>query len=417
MTVDRLEAVELLRIELPLRHPFETSAGTMTTRPLVILHVLAADGEGWGECEALGEPTYTEEHADGAERMLVEHLVPRLLSGPRAGPPTGQPTGPIAGPPTTLGEPDHGAGIGGGGAAGEQASGPVGRPVWAAMDRLAPVRGQPMAKAGIEMALLDLQLRRAGLGLASWVGATAARVPAGTTVPLLPGTAATVAVAVEAAGRGYRRLKLKIAPGRDVERVAAVRESLPGIALLADANGAYRRGEGRHMAALRELDGMGLLALEQPLPAADVTGHVRLAAELATPVMLDESLACPEDLDVLAALGFRGAVSIKAARLGGLAPALEALARARRAGLHAAIGGMLESGLGRRAALALAARPELDLPGELSPTGEYLAEDVAPPLLLSAGELEVPVEPGVGVLPCPAALAACTVRKHVLRPA
>jgi len=373
----KLHAVELVRLELPLAVALATSAGEHAVRPLVLVRVITDSGEGYGECEALAEPIYTEEYADGAARVLADHLVPRLLAG-----------GPL-----------------------EQ-----GCPAVEGLERLRPIRGQRMAKAAVEMALLDAWLRAEGRSLAAFLGATNRRVPAGATVGIAP-TAEVVARAAEAAAAGYRRVKLKIGPGHALEPLRAVRAELPALALAADANGAYRLDHPEDRRALELIDGLGLAALEQPLAAEDLAGHAELAASLATPVVLDESIADEKDLEAALALGACDGVSLKSARLGGLLAACRVHDRCLAVGVRLAAGGMLESGLGRAASLALAARSGFDLPGDLGGSERYFVPDLTAAHLVVDGELAVPDGPGLGVEPRPDVLAAARTGSELIRPA
>lgn len=367
----RLAAVELRVLDLCLVAPLETSGPRHGARPVVLVHVRCADGpDGWGECGALAEPTYTSEYASAAADVLAEHLVPRLLSG------------------GALGEDD---------------------PVEAALARLAPVRGHPMAKAAIEMALLDAQLRAEERPLAAWLGAGALRVPAGATVSVGE-VDAVLATVADALGAGYGRVKVKIAPGRDVKVLQAVRRAYPLLAVSADANGAYRLERPEHRRALLEIDELGLVALEQPLPADDLLGHAELAAALVTPVILDESVADAADLAAAIALGALDGLSVKPGRMGGILAAARAHDACLAAGLHCSIGGLFETGLARAAHLAVAALPGFDLPGDLGASDRYYAPDLCAPHVLEHGMLRVPEGPGIGRVPDPDLLAAVSTR-------
>ena len=368
-----IRGVELLRLDLVLEHSLRTSAGEHAKRPVLLLYVHTDGATGIGECEALEEPTYTEEYADGAEAVLAGHLIPRLLAG-----------GPCA-------------------------------DVQGALARLAPVRGHQMAKAGLEMALLDAQLRTEGRSLASHLGATRHEVPGGANVSL--GRPDEVLAAIgEAVAAGYRRVKCKIAPGSDLEPLSAAREAFPEVALSADANGAYELADKSHRALLRQIDALGLVALEQPLAPEDLLGHRDLAAELDTPVVLDESVTGLASLALALELGACDGVSVKPARLGGLLLAAEVHDRCVAAGVHLAIGGMLESGIGRAAALAVAAMPGFDLPGDLGASDRYFAPDLCAPHLLRDGMLAVPSGPGLGVEPVAGVLERALARSAVFRP-
>jgi O-succinylbenzoate synthase len=367
----RIVDVELLRLELELVVPLMTSAGEHRHRPLLVVRITTEDGVGYGECSALEEPTYTEEYANGAEAVLVEQLLPRLVHG---------------GTSLTL---------------------------TAGLKRLDPVRGHAMAKAGIEMALLDAELVAAGTSLGSYLGATRTTIPAGANVSL--GTPESVCAAVETAvAAGYSRVKVKIAPGADVEGLRAVRDAFPDIALSADANGAYDLRADSHRDALLTMDRIGLTCLEQPLSPGDLVGSARLCALLDTPVILDESIVTRSDFENAAALVALDGVSIKPARLGGLLVAKEIHDRVVEMGLACSIGGMLESGIGRAAAIALGALPGFNIPGDLGASDRYFDPDLTTPHILSNGELAVPSRPGLGVVIDEDVLAASTVRSFRL---
>ena len=346
--------VELLRLELELLVPLMTSAGEHRHRPLVIVKITTTESVGYGECSALLEPTYTEEYADGAEAVLRDQLLPRLLSGGLA---------------ITL---------------------------ETGLERLRPVRGHAMAKAAVEMALLDAELSPSGTSLATYLGATKSAIPAGANVSL--GLPDSVSAAVDlAVAAGYSRVKVKIAPGYDVAVLRQVRDAFPTIALSADANGAYDFDNDAHRAALLEMDSLGLACFEQPLEPGELVRSAALCEMLATPVILDESVATRSDFETAVALGALDGVSIKPARLGGLIIARGIHDRARELGLDCSIGGMLESGIGRAASIALGALPGFTIPGDLGASDRYFAPDLTAPHVLVAGELTVPDGPGLGV--------------------
>ncbi len=369
-----LRAVELRRLELELVRPIATSRGAHASRPVVLVRVETDVGEGWGECEALAEPRYVAEHADGAERMLAEHLVPRLFAARR----------------TFAGAAD-------------------------ACSVLDEVRGQQMAKAALEMALLDAELRASGESLARRIGASRASVRAGATVGDGP-VAAVLDEAARAVEAGIVRLKCKVGAGHGIDHVAAVRAAYPEVALCVDANGSFSLGRAGDRDALRALDGLGLAAIEQPLAPDDLVGHARLVAELATPVVLDESICSPGELGSAIALRACDGVSLKAARLGGVLAAVAARDRCVRAGIGLLAGGMLETGLGRAASLAVAALDGVDLPGDLGPSERYFSPDLTAPHVVRGGHIAVPDAPGLGAEPLADVLASRTVRRATYRP-
>jgi O-succinylbenzoate synthase len=204
-------------------------------------------------------------------------------------------------------------------------------------------------------------------------------------------------------------VKLKIEPGWDVEPLAALRERLGAdLALQVDGNGAYTLDDATHLA---ELDRFGLLMLEQPLPPDDLDGHAELARQVRTPVCLDESITSEAALERALALGACSIVSVKPARLGGVLAATRVHDRCAERGVPVWCGGMLETGIGRAANLALAALPGFTLTGDLSASARYFDTDVTPAFVLDDGRLAVPDGPGIGVEPRPDVLDAVTTRR------
>jgi O-succinylbenzoate synthase len=368
-----LEAVEVYRVELSLVEPMVTATGTHLRRPVLIVRVRTTSGVGYGECAALIDPTYTEEYTDGAAAILSDQLIPRLLAGG-----------------SRIDTAQHG------------------------LARLAPVRGHSMAKAALEMALLDAQLHEEARSLAEFLGATRAFVEAGATIGM-SNEASTSRAAEKAIQAGYKRIKAKIAPGHDVGDIARLRERHPLLGLVVDANGAFDATDSAHQAALDQLDGFGLIAIEQPFSPEDFIGHARLSARLATPVVLDESITNEGTLEVALELHAMDGISVKPARLGGLIVGRNVHDRCVGEGVHLAIGGMFETGIGRAAQLALGAMSGFDLPGDLGGSDRYFAKDLTPPFLVVNGSLEVPNGVGLGIEVDVEMLEATAVAKATFR--
>jgi O-succinylbenzoate synthase len=366
----KLESVELIRIELPLVAPFRTSFGTESDRDVLLVHVITPEAEGWSECVAGSEPLYSAEYVDGAHALIRTHLVPRLF------------------------------------AVGEVAAAEVG-------SVLAPIKGHPMAKAAVETAVLDAELRSRGESFGSYLGAVRPEVDCGVSVGIMD----SIPELRDAVGgyldQGYRRIKLKIEPGWDVEPVKAVRERFGDVLLQVDANTAYTLADARHLA---ELDAFDLLLIEQPLPEDDVLGHAELARQITTPMCLDESIVSARAAADAISLGACAIVNIKPGRVGGYLEARRVHDVCAAHSVPVWCGGMLETGIGRAGNVALAALPNFSLPGDTSASERYFERDITEPFVLRDGRLRVPEGPGLGVAPIPEILAEVTTFSEVLKP-
>ena len=278
---------------------------------------------------------------------------------------------------------------------------------------LGEVRGHPMACAALATAVLDAELRLVGRSLASHLGAVRDRVSVGVAVGIADTVDELVALVGGYLDEGYRRVKLKIEPGWDVEPVTAVRAAFgDDLALQVDANGAYRPDE---PADLLRLDDLGLAMIEQPFAPDLLLDHARFAARARTPVCLDESLSSPGVTEAAVELGACSVVCVKPGRLGGLAAAQRVHDFCVDRDVPVWCGGMLETGIGRAANLALAALPGFTLPSDISASDRYFSRDLTPPFTLSDGTIGVPSGPGIGVEPDLDALEEATVDVELLR--
>jgi O-succinylbenzoate synthase len=365
----KLELVELVHVRLPLVGSFRTSFGTASVKDTFLLRVVSDAAEGWAEFGGDPDPLYCAEFAAGAELVLRDQLLPRVV------------------------------------AAGEVSAARI-RPA------VQPVKGHPLAKAVLETAVLDAELRGYGMSFATYLGAIHDRVPAGVSVGIMDSVPELLDAVAGYLADGYVRIKLKIEPGWDVEPVRAVRAEFgDALPLQVDANTAYELTDAEQ---LRRLDAYGLQLIEQPLSEDDLLGHAQLARLISTPICLDESITSARDAAAAIALGACRVINIKPARVGGYLEARRAHDVARAHGVPVWCGGMLESGIGRAANLALAALPGFVLPGDLSASSRYFAEDLTAPFVLDDGHLRVPAGQGTGVTILPDVLDRHTVARRVL---
>ncbi len=363
----KIEAIELLRVEIPLVSPFRTSYGVDTVRDALLVRVVGSDAEGWGECVADREPLYSAEWVDGAAEVITRFLLPRVFAD------------------------NHVCDVA------------------SVSAKLADVEGHPMAKGAVEMAILDAELRTTGVSFAEHLGATKGAVACGVSIGIqddLDRLLTSVAGYLDA---GYMRVKLKIEPGRDIESVRTVRTTFgDDLMLQVDANAAYSRAD---TAILRQLDEFNLSLIEQPLAPDDLLGHALLAKQIATPICLDESITSARGAADAIALGACSIVNIKAGRVGGYLEAVRVHDACASVGVPVWCGGMLETGLGRAANVALAALPNFLLPGDTSASARYFTEDLTEPFVLDNGHLRVPTGPGLGVAPLTDRLAKFTTSR------
>jgi len=359
----KLSAVELRRVSLPLVSPFRTSFGTEHRKDALLVRAISPEAEGWGECVAMSAPLYSPEYVEGARDAIRRFLLPRLFE-----------------------TADLRAGL----------VGPL----------LGPVKGHLMAKAALEMAVLDAELRQTGQPLSVFLEASRDRVPSGVSVGIMDSIPQLVEAVAGYLEAGYVRIKLKIEPGWDVEPVRAVRERFgPEILLQVDANTAYTLADARQLA---KLDPFDLLLIEQPLAEDDIRGHAELARLISTPVCLDESITSAQTAAAAIAWGACQVINIKPGRVGGYIEARRIATVAAAHGIPVWCGGMLETGIGRAANAALAAGPEFTLPGDVSASNRFYTRDLTAPLELVDGHIPVPTGPGIGAEVLEDALAEFT---------
>lgn len=362
-----IELFRVHRLAIPLVRPFRTSFGTERVRDVILVEAVTSDGvSGWGECVTMAWPGYSYEYGDTAIDVMTHHLLPALA---------------------------------------EVASADDPYEVRAAMDVVA---GHPMAKNAMSTAMLDAWLRRRGQSLADYLGAERTHVDCGVSVgiPVTESIDELLAEVGSYVDQGYRRIKLKIQPGWDIEPVRVVREAWPTIPLQTDANQAYERSDARHLA---ELDQYDLLLHEQPLEQDDWYGHVLISQAVDTPICMDESIHSVMSADSALQFGACSIINIKPGRVGSYLTAKEIHDLCLTRGAPVWAGGMLETGIGRAANVALAALPGFTLPGDTSASSRYYEVDVTPPFVLEEGQLPVPTGPGIGVDPIPEVLRDMTV--------
>ncbi len=363
----KIEKVNLYHLRMELKTPFETSFGRSTARECLLLEAFGDGLVGYGECVADRDPGYSYETTKTAWHVLRDFLLPAV---------TGQEL--------------------------ESAE--------ALQARLDFVRGHPMAKAAIEMAWWDLTGKREGLSLRRMIGGEREKVPVGVSIGIQASPTTLVEVVSGYLEQGYQRVKIKIKPGRDVAESAAVRSAFPNLRLQVDANSAYTLENAERLLALDELD---LLLIEQPLAEDDLWDHSKLQARFRTAICLDESILSTRHARQALEMEACKVINIKAGRVGGLSQAIAIHDTCRGLGAAVWCGGMLETGVGRAANLALASLPGFILPGDISATERYYQQDITQEIfyLNPDSTITVPDNPGLGVTINAAALKRATLER------
>lgn len=350
----KIAEYELRRIHLPLVRPFRTSFGSQSDREVLIVKITTDDGViGWAECVAMSAPVYSPEYISGCLETMRDFLIPAINK-----------------------------------------AGDIEATVIAQI--LKPFLGAQMAKAALETSVLDAQLKIAGVSLATYLGANKTKVPCGVSVGIAPSIEALIEEVTSYVDAGYKRIKLKIEPGWDIEPVRKIRELFPHMPLQVDANQAYSRDDGDH---LKNLDEYDLLLIEQPLDEHDILGHAQLATIMSTPVCLDESITSLRSAEDALALKATSIINIKPGRVGGYIESVKIHNYCVARSIPVWCGGMLETGIGRAANLALAALPGFTVPGDTSASSRFFKQDITVPFEMNDGYLDVPNSPGIGVIP------------------
>lgn len=367
----KLEAVELIRLNVPLKSAFRTSFSSVNLHQVVWARVITDQGEGWAECGANERPDYSNEYHTGAMDVIKQFILPDLFA-------LGNDLTAEAVAPTLE---------------------------WLKQHR--------MAKAAIETAILDAQLRGENKSLATYLGSSKTRVPAGVSVGIMDSLDELMGFVEGYLNEGYVRIKLKIEPGWDYEPVKLVRETYGDDLLLqVDANTAYTRND---FDLLKRLDEFNLLLIEQPINEEDMLGHAKLADYIETPVCLDESIISADIARDAIELGAAEIINIKPARVGGYIEAKKIHDVSVANNIPVWCGGMLETGIGRAANLALAAMPGFTLPGDTSASSRYFETDLTVPFVLKDGHLDVPTGPGIGIDPIPEIIERFAVSREWIR--
>jgi O-succinylbenzoate synthase len=349
----KIERLELRLLKLPLVHFFETSFGRIDDKHFIIVRVEGDGFAGYGECVAEQDPYYSAETNDTVWHVIADFIAPRVLG-------------------VEFGHP---------------------RDVFPA---LKAIRGHNMAKAAVEMAAWDLYSRQLGVPLARVLGGSLERIASGVSIGIQTSLDALAKNVERELAAGYRRIKIKIKPGWDVEAVAMLRKRFASFPLMVDANAAYTLADADHLAAL---DAFDLMMIEQPLDYDDIGDHAILQRRLKTPICLDESIKSVGLAREAIATGACRIINIKPGRVGGFSESIRLHDLCAEHGIPVWHGGMLESGIGRSANIHLSTLPNFTLPGDIAASKRYFNPDlIDPPVEVSAdGTIAVPQGPGIGV--------------------
>lgn len=368
----RIERVELLLLNLPYVHFFETSYGREFERNFIIVRVYSEEFCGYGEVVADKSPFYSYETTSTAWLILKDYLIPLVFK-------------------ESVIQPED------------------------FYTKARKYRGHPMAKAGLELALWDLQAKKKNQPLWKLYGGIRKEIPSGVSVGIQDSISELLERIQSFLEEGYQRVKVKIKPSWDIQVLQEIRKHFPEILLQADANGAYSLED---LDTLKKLDEFNLLMLEQPFPALDLLDHSCLQKIIKTPLCLDESIVSVEDARKAHEIESCRVINIKVGRVGGIVEARKIHDFCWKEQIPVWCGGMLESGIGRAHNLHLATLPYFKYPNDLSASKRYYSEDlIDPPVILtSKGTIEVPELPGIGVFPQEERIRKATIKREVFTP-
>lgn len=365
----RIDAVELFHVRMPLIYPFKTAYGSDDVIESVLVKLISGELVGWGEAQPFRAPTYCPEYSTGVLLMMRTHLVPAILG-------------------KTIG------------------SGDKLQSCWTAF------KGNPFAKGGIDMAWWDLYARSRGEPLWKTLGGAGPTVEVGADFGVMHSLDALMSKIDEAVSAGFKRVKLKYAPGWDLSMVAAVRKTFPGMTFHIDCNSGYRLSD---LEMFRKLDAYDLAMIEQPLMHDDLIDHATLAKKIGTPICLDESITSLDRARKAIEIGACRWLNIKPVRVGGLTPALKIHDHARQAGVPCWVGGMLESAVGAAHCLAMATLDNMKYPNDIFPSSRFYQKDLGRPEMKLSGPSQVTAAEtaGIGVEPDPEQLERMTVERAI----
>jgi o-succinylbenzoate synthase len=371
----RIESIEIREIRLPLKEPFRISSGVQDVRRICLLMLTSSDGVvEWSECVAGEEPNYSYETIDTAWLAIREWIAPRILG-------------------KDLTDPNE---------------------VYPLLE--ADFRGHGMAKAAVEMGVWGVAARASGTSLSKFLGGVRNEIEVGISIGIQENPGALLRKVRDSLDRGYRKVKMKIEPGKDIDYVRFVRDSIgPDPHLMVDANNAYGIDD---FGTLRQLDEFKLMMIEQPLACEDLIRHAKLQKMLNTPLCLDESITSLERAQDMIELGSGRIINIKPGRVGGFSASIAIHDLCAEHKIPVWCGGMLESGVGRAHNVALASLPNFTLPGDISPSERYWERDIIRPewTMDREGRIKVPVDlPGIGVTVDTDYVDRLTVRREILR--
>lgn len=363
-----LQKIVLRKLNMRLKDPFTTSFGTFQDKEFFIVEAIDREGNsGWGESVAFSTPWYSEETVQTNEHVIKDFLIPLLRK-------------------KAIGHPDE------------------------VSERFASIRRNNMAKAAVEGAIWDLYAKEQNLSLSEALGGKKEQIDVGISIGIQKDVATLLQEIGKSIDKGYKRIKMKIKPGWDVDIVKQVREAFPEIPLMVDANSAYTLNDLVH---LKQLDAFNLMMIEQPLAHDDIIDHAELQNALNTPICLDESIHSLEDAKHAIKLGSCKVINIKIGRVGGLSEAKKIHDFCEQQGIPVWCGGMLEAGVGRAHNIALTTLSQFILPGDTAGSSRYWEKDIIEPeVTVHDGVIEIPQRFGIGYDIDKEALARFTVAEE-----